>query len=227
MFFLNFIILLAACMIALGCISVSWNWKESDNTKIIPTNKRLFRINCKRGIAIIVGSVLTAGGGILGTWGWNFKSALAEKSTLIETFAAELMININIFSSEEFNETDKSLMKKAVVFPRFQTTGLKALISSGLFLTNDDKELFTRVTDLAEKLENINRRLDITEDLILEAKIRGDNEFIITWREKLRDGETRKQIGPLLNKLGELLMEKYGIDKDKRFFVDLNSKQYK
>lgn len=75
----------------------------------------------------------------------------------------------------------------------------------------------TRLSGLSELLRDFNNRLGLTESQIVTAS----TEDRVVWRTKLREGATRNGIEQRLKALGSLLIEKYDVPKNRRFFVEL------
>ena len=67
---------------------------------------------------IIFGTVLIAVGGVLATYGWNAKTEEAQKSAMVRSVAAELLVNIAVVKDPMFTETDEKKLSLFVMFPR-------------------------------------------------------------------------------------------------------------
>lgn len=93
-------------------------------------------------LLITLGAILIALGGILGTYGWQRKSQDDQKTNLIRSVAAEMLLNMNILDDVAYTETNTTKLSKFVVFPRLKTTALEGAISSGLFLQRKRQALF-------------------------------------------------------------------------------------
>lgn len=167
-------------------------------------------------LLIVTGLLVIAGGGYLATYGWNAKSQEAQKSGMVRGVAAELLMNVSVIRDPKFAETDEEELSKFVIFPRMQMTALEGSISSGLFLEEQDRLYLTRAVGLRELLNDFNLRLSFTE---FQMAINTEN--IALHRTKLRDGAVRAQVMSKLQKLGQLLMSKYGVKESDRFFVTL------
>ena len=167
-------------------------------------------------LLIVIGTILIAAGGLLATYGWNARSQEAQKSGLVRGVAAELLMNLSVISDPKFTETDEEKLSQFVIFPRLQITALEAAVSSGLFLNEQDRLYLTRVVNLRELLNDFNLRLNFTE-----LQMGNNRENITLHRTKLRDGKVRTQVMLKLQKLGQLLMSKYGVKESDRFFVTL------
>jgi len=166
---------------------------------------------------VITGTVLIAIGGLLATYGWNAHAEATRRSAMIQSVAAEWMVNNSVISDEKFLATDKNELARFVMFPRTRTIALEVAITSGLFLEQQDRELFTQACRLHEQLLAFNQRLDFTEE-----RMSAHPGEIAKLREKLRDGVVRKQVAESMNQFGKLLMSDFGISAEQEFFVDLN-----
>ena len=165
---------------------------------------------------IVLGTLLIAFGGLMATHGWNARSEMYKKNSMLKAVAAEYLIYETIILDPKIAETDEEKLSKFTVFPRFHTTALESAISSGLFLGEDDKELFTRAVNLHEILHEFNKRLALTEDTM-----KNDKTSIVEYRKKLRDGATRKSVINKLAKYGDLLENTYGANFKEKYFVTL------
>ena len=167
-------------------------------------------------IQILLGTLLLAGGGLLATYGWNAKFEADKKSAIVRSVAAELLGNTAVLKNPDFAETDDEKLSQFVVFPRVNIAVLEGAISSGLFLKDEDRLLFTRVVNIRELLTQFNLRLSLTETEMINRP-----QNIKLWRTKLRDGATRNQIAIKLKKLADLLMSNYDLKESDVFFVPL------
>jgi len=167
-------------------------------------------------ILILLGTLLIAIGGILATYGWNASTEAAQGSAMIKAVAAEWLMNANVMNDKSISEPDDAQLSKFVMFPRTRTAALEGAIASGLFLDERDREFFTRASRLHELLTGFNQRLSFTEE-----RMSNHPDQIVTIRTKLRDGAVRRQVIDNLKLFGELLISKYGITRDQRFFVEL------
>lgn len=135
----------------------------------------------------------------------------------IRTLAAELIVNANILSDPIFSETDESKMSQFVMLPRFQTAGLSRVLASGLFASNKDRQLFTQITDLHLALNDINNRLQYTQDKM------ADKGTILRFRKSMANSPALTQLVLKIRALQKLLIKDYGISEDESFYVILNS----
>ena len=167
-------------------------------------------------ILILLGTLLIAIGAIVATYGWNARTEAAQRSGMIKAVAAEWMMNVQVLNDKSISEPDDAQLSKWVLFPRTRTIALEGAIASGLFLDERDREFFTRASHLHELLIGFNQRLSFTED-----RMSNHPDQIVTIRKKLRDGVVRGQVTNNLKLFGELLISKYGISRDQRFFLEL------
>lgn len=168
-------------------------------------------------VMITIGTLFIAIGGFLATHGWSARTEAVQKDGLIRAVAAELMLNIQIVSDQKFIEDNKLKLEEFVIFLRAQTVALEGAIASGIFLSEVDRELLTRFTNLRELLSEFNQRLTFTESQILQQtpKTRA------TTRASVGDSPLRSGIDSKLRVLGQLLVASYGISTNDRFFVEL------
>ena len=167
-------------------------------------------------LLILFGTVLIAVGGILATYGWNARTEEVQKSAMVRSVAAELLMNISVINDPKFTETDENKLSQFVIFPRMQITALESAISSGFFLSERDRLFMTRVVGLHERLNGYNLRLSFTE-----FQMANNPRNITTFRTKVRDGVTRTQVISKLEIFAKLLLSDYGIKESDVFFVTL------
>ena len=160
--------------------------------------------------------ILIAVGGIIATYGWNARSQEKQKSGMVRSVAAELLLNTSVIRDPTFVETDEEKLSQFVIFPRMEITALGGAISSGLFLNEKDRLYLTRSVNLHGILTSFNLRLSLTE-----FQMANKPGQIPSYRTKLRDGATRAQVMSKLLKFGQLLMSEYGVKESDRFFVTL------
>lgn len=165
---------------------------------------------------VVLGTLMIAGGGFIATYGWNAKTEYAQRERLIKAITAELVINLSAIRDRKFAETDKSKLAEFVIFPRMKTVTLEGAIASGLFRREKDREFLTRVSRVHELLISFNQRLSFMEDRMVN-----DPTHISVYREKLREGATRKQVLIHLIAFAKLLKSEYGVRGDEELFVEL------
>ncbi len=165
---------------------------------------------------IILGTLFIAVGGLMATHGWNMRSDFIKKNSMIKAVAAEYLVYEAVIHDKKFTETDEKKLSKFVIYPRFQTTVLESVIASGLFSGKEDKELFTRAVNLHELIQEINKRLEITE-----SNMMANAQSIKSWREKVRDGALRKSVLAKLVRFADLLANKYRVDFKDICFIPL------
>lgn len=159
-------------------------------------------------------------GALLTTFGWNSRADAIQRRSAVELVAAEAMINLEVLSDPVIAEPHDANLTKFVFLPRTQVIALDAAISSGLFLPESDRELFTRMYDLREKLLSFNDRVAFTQD-----QIGYPHADIVSFRRMLRDGAIRQQTHARLFGLGKLLMSpKYGVSPQREFFHTLDER---
>ncbi len=86
-------------------------------------------------VAVTVGTLLVASGGLLATWGWNRSSELKSRENLITAVAQEWrlndqMINEALSIARRWNGREE---KENFSYRPLKTARLNALISSGIF----------------------------------------------------------------------------------------------
>jgi len=198
---------------AFGGLISSKNW---DNISKEKTNNR------KRYIFFFLfGIILLLIGGFLSTYYWNkhFREQenKSQRATMIYVLTAELMTNMNIYEDGKFREPNDGNLSAYVVFPKFRVNVLQDAISSGLFISTNDKELFTIMSDVYDMLLSLNERIDITHFQMLSNS---SPDSIRSWRIKLRDGNTMRSVAPKLNRLGDLLLLTGAVNEADSFYID-------
>lgn len=166
-------------------------------------------------LMISVGAVLMAAGGVIGTKGWQERSAICRRNDLIRAIAAEMVTNFSVAFDIKYTDPNDVNLRQFTVLPRMQTTALGGAIAAGCFTGKKDRILFTHMSSLIEALNDFNARLAFSE-----VEMWRNPSDIATWRKKLRDGRTRKGLIQQLREFGELLISDYGIQADERFFVE-------
>jgi hypothetical protein len=168
-------------------------------------------------LLIACGTLLIAIGGIIATNGWNARTSVAQRRSIIRAVAAESLMNMYVYKDKKFTEEIEDQLVKFTLFPRMQTSALEGAIASALFTGEKDRTFLTRASRLNERLSDFNQRLSFTEERMSQK-----SSDIALYRKKLRYGQVRKTLGVELQKFGQLLMTDYGIKRDDRFFVKLD-----
>jgi hypothetical protein len=179
---------------------------------------------------IVLGTALIGAGGLILTHGWNLRSSVQNREALIEarsqerehqrtvilrTLAAEYLTNTTALSNSVFDETDEELLRAYVIYPRLQSNGLTAALASGLFTHEEDRELFTRIVNLAAIVDSFNHRLLLTQQQMVGTVTTA------LWRRRMRDGVVLQQARTGVAEFGQLLLEDYKIKPDETFLAPL------
>ncbi|GAB4227830.1 MAG: hypothetical protein Kow00121_56610 [Elainellaceae cyanobacterium] len=88
----------------------------------------------------------------------NILSDVLSKNKLMFALIAELHANLMLFSDQSFYNFNGHQ-----VYPRFRHNVLDQVIASGNFIYDLDRQLFSMLYDWSVSLDDINKRLDITE----------------------------------------------------------------
>lgn len=80
------------------------------------------------------------------------------RNRLLFSLISELHANLILFADISFYDLDSYR-----VYPRFRHIVLDEALASGAFIYDQDKELYTLLYDWAISLDDINRRLDLSE----------------------------------------------------------------
>ena len=168
---------------------------------------------------IVLGTILIAVGGVLATYGWNMKTVASQRHGIIRAVTAESLDNSDVLMKRVFTEKNDNKLSTFVLFPRMQTTALDGAIASGLFCSNKDREFLTRVVGLRNALVEFNDRLSFTEHWMSQKP-----EEIAPLRKILRDGPMRTIILKKYKAFALLLMAKYGVKGEERFYMKLEDK---
>jgi hypothetical protein len=182
---------------------------------------------------IFLGTFLIGVGGLVLTRGWNMRSAIenqrsltgtadqeheSQRALMLRTLTAEYLTNSRILDDPNYNERDEEKLKTFVVYPRLQSSGLTAALASGLFTKEADRELFTRIFDLASAVDGFNYKLILAQQQMATAPLATN---ISLWRKRVRDGQTLRQIRTRVVQLGFLLLRRYRIDPNEEFLAQL------
>ncbi|QQR84043.1 hypothetical protein IPJ72_02505 [Candidatus Peregrinibacteria bacterium] len=156
--------------------------------------------------------------GIAGIYIEKWSNSKQKRKDLLHALVHELYINLNIIQDNKFNPNHEKI-KQFVVFPRVINIATEACIVSSAFISDNDKTLFKLMHSWVEHSMELNNRLSLTENAMLNDATPSN---ITNWREKLRDGETLLGIKESLNDLTIHVIKNYknesGIDEDTVLF---------
>jgi hypothetical protein len=128
-----------------------------------------------------------------------------SKSKCILALSIELLLDKKLIEDQIFTHVDVSGKNK--VFPRILHVIMDQVVSSGIFINDDDMFLFSKLFNLAEIVKDFNRRLDITENRLFTSEVKKDE--IIEWHKTISEGTTINVIKERLSTFHLLLKEKY------------------
>jgi len=134
---------------------------------------------------------------------------LAEKNKrkeLLISLAHEMYINMNLLNDKVFFPKTEEEKSKFVVFPRLESTLSNTLIWSGSFSGIKDKNLFKLLHEWREKVQQLNRRLELTESACM---LNSTPNNITKWREKLSSGKVLKQVRDAYNNITKEILDNY------------------
>ena len=136
----------------------------------------------------------------------------ARRQRMVEAVAAELMVNLEILKELR---SPTGLQSESRALPRFQMPVLAGALVSGLFLDERDRRLFTGLTHVHEVLEDMNRRLEETQEQIWRKPDKAEEV-----RRSIAGSRGLEELRQRLVALGTMLVDEYGIGRERVFFVD-------
>jgi hypothetical protein len=173
-------------------------------------------------ILLLILIFLILPGAFLSSYFWNDYFHKLNRNThrqeIIRLLASEIVVNYEIFRNNKFHDQDDDNMSTFVVYPRFQKTALESAIGSGLFFSDNEKELLTNIYHIYERISEINNRLGLTESQMISNP---QPSNIALWRKRIRDGGMLASLKPLMTRMSKLLIDDYGIQEDDTFFIEL------
>lgn len=152
----------ASCLAVAGIFtSMGWNLLRDNARKRVPGR-----------LLIVVGALLLAGAGVLTTSGWNALQETSRMRALVAGVAVEWEINdTKILKDALFNPRDSVDLMSYGLYPRFKTSAIDAILSSGLFDAREasDMTLMMGIIDYQTSIEDINARLDVSDQFALST----------------------------------------------------------
>lgn len=173
-------------------------------------------------VLIAAGTLAIALGGLCATYGWNLYSTRqtramlnqarederqSHRRALLTALTAEVGINEEFAAQSRFTEPDNANLAAFTVYPRFRHQALSSVLTSGRFNACTDGEFVSLARDLSVAIDEINHRLDLTEQMIL-----ADPKSAQMWRSKLRDSGWLKELRVRLGAMKELLETQFRTD---------------
>jgi len=195
-----------------GFISTD-NWKN--------LSKEKFKIHSRYSFFLFIGLIFLVAGGFLSTFYWNkyfhqqeFES---RRETMIKVLAAEFLINKSTYEDSTYREPNDEKLKKFVVFPKFRTNVLQEAISSGLFILENDKVLFTEITHIHSMLLTLNDMINLTQFQIM---YNSSPDSIKSVRMRIRDGATMSSVKLNLEIYRKLLLSTGVVNDSTSFYLE-------
>ena len=142
----------------------------------------------------------------------------AKRKGLLFALAHELFINMSILKDAAFRPNNKD-SSKFIVFRRLESSIVNDVIRSGSFLGARDKVLFKALHFWRERIQQFNKRLDLTE---IACMLNSTPDNILLWRDKLSSGGVVQQVKDAYNIITSELLNNYsnesGVDRDTDLF---------
>jgi len=129
-----------------------------------------------------------------------------RRKELLRVLAHELYMNIGVFNDLNAAKKDENLTK-AHVYPRFYTTSLTTVISSGMFTGPKDKKLWKSMNGWLQKSSDYNNRLNISETQVF-SNPKNANAF----NKKITEGKAAIEAISEFKKLVDIVMTNYEIE---------------
>ncbi len=141
-----------------------------------------------------------------------------RRKELLRVLAHELYMNIGVIDDLNAAKKDENLTK-AHVYPRFYTTSLTTVISSGMFTGPKDKKLWKSMNGWLQKSSDYNNRLNLSE-----AQVFSNPENAHVFNKKITEGKAATEAMSEFKKLLDIVMTSYksesGIDYDTVLFEE-------
>jgi hypothetical protein len=208
-------------LIGVLLLSIGGLWSTSFWERFSKTELRSRKIKFA-GILLLILIFLILPGAFFSSYYWNDYFHKLNRNThrqeIIRLLAAEIVVNYEIFGNNKFHDRNDDNMSTFVVYPRFQKTALESAIGSGLFFSDNEKELLTLIYHIYERISEINNRLDLTESQMI-TNYQPSN--IALWRKKIRDGGMLNSLKPLMARMSKILIDDYGIKEEDTFFIEI------
>lgn len=116
---------------------------------------------------IVAGAVCVALSSVVSTLGWNQLSdwkaseerantLMSQRQDTLRLVAAEMTVNRGKLMLPAFSEDDPELLKTRAFYPRLDSVALEFAITSGHFINEQDRKLFTQIYDLHNRITTLN-----------------------------------------------------------------------
>ncbi len=186
--------------------------------------------------AALIGALIMAGGGLLTTKGWNKQSAdnmqamfrrnmnkeIADrKRALARVLAAELDRNSDMIGSWPYQAKADDDLSKFVPYPTTENVALAETITSGLFIGDDDRELYNTMQLLYADTINLNDGVARAQQDIIA---RPYPKTISDYRRAIAEDPELKVIEERTKRVTTLLV-RYGVEPNavNRMFVKIST----
>jgi hypothetical protein len=162
--------------------------------------------------SIVLGAALIGIGGLIGTLGWEGRSASTARRAILEVLAAEVQVNEALLSHSVFTETDPEKLQVIRVIPSFHDSALRAAISSGAFSRKTDQDLLDSIAALENSIIYFRQLTEVYHGLLIKTSSfpnmeHRNREFRKLWlglREAASLAQLRDNIQTLQNVIGRI-----------------------
>jgi hypothetical protein len=165
---------------------------------------------------IIIGAVLIGIGGVTTTLGWNYLSTKSKIVDILRAVRHEIEINETYLKDPLFVSNDESLLASRRLYPRFKSSSLTVLLTSGQFNASrkTDRGLLRATADYESSVLDINARLDVSDNLVI---LKAKPDVVLEHRKLVRESSALKGMISQQNALKEFIAENYPSVKAKHF----------
>ena len=143
---------------------------------------------------------------ILGLFIDRLVSEKEKRQQLLRSLAHEMHMNAGV--AKDIKELKSKVVSNTALFlPRFYTTTLSSVVSSGIFCTKRDAKLFTYMTSWLQRGTEVNTNLSFAENIVSSNPGLNESPF-----RKVAEGQAFKMALDALVELSEYLLESYSIE---------------
>ena len=175
-------------------------------------------------IWIILGAVFVAVSSVISTLGWNglsdwqqsvekVEQTKEDRAETLKAVVAEIIANRKRLANPSFLESDPKKLQQHAYYPRLPKIALENAFTSGLFIGEDDRPLFSAIFQVHDRLTVLNSLVARTEGSQISTVVAVRNT-----RDELREHRDAALVE--FSQFVNLLTDKYEIDPEEKFFVD-------
>jgi hypothetical protein len=159
-------------------------------------------------LLILLGAMLIGIGGVTTTLGWSILSTRSRMKSLLIGVYREIEINEALLKDPLFKSMDPNLLGSRRLYPRFKTSGVNALLTSGFFSASRESErnILRAIVNYESIVLDINSRLGVSDNLVV---LRADSKTVEEHRNVVRESKAMSDFINQQQKLKELIQKKY------------------